>query len=176
MMHTLFLIFLFVHIGSAIAGFGPTLAFSFLGAMGGREPMHANFALRVTHTIGDRLVEPLAVVVGISGVGLIWTSGRNPFGQLWLLVAIVLYLATLLFSFFVQRRVVMELIEATSGPPPGAPGGPPPAAPAGPPSAAPAGPPPHIAALVRRSQMGGMYMLLSLIVIVLLMVFKPFGG
>jgi uncharacterized membrane protein len=201
MMHTLFLIFLFVHIGSAIAGFGPTLAFSFLGAMGGREPMHANFALRVSHTIGDRLVTPLAIVVGVSGVGLIWTSGRNPFTQLWLLVAIVLYLATLLFALFVQRRVVMELIAATSGPPPvmpagaggpagdarapsGAPAGPPPGAPAGapsgapagPPPGAPAGPPPHIAALVRRSQLGGMYMLTSLVIIVALMVFKPFGG
>jgi uncharacterized membrane protein len=192
----LFLIFLFIHIGSAIAGFGPTLAFSFLGAMGGREPMHANFALRVSHTISDRLVEPLAVVVGISGVGLIWTSGRNPFEQLWLLVAIVLYLVTLGFAFFVQRRTVMALIEATSGPPPGATSGPPPGAPAVPspgapagpspgapagpssggPAGPPSGPPPHIAALVRRSQQGGIFMLASLVVIVALMVFKPFGG
>jgi hypothetical protein len=158
----LFLVFLFVHIGAAIAGFGPTFAFSFLGSMGGNEPMHTNFALRVSQTISDRLVLPMAVVVGISGVGLIWRSGRNPFEDLWLLVAIVLYLATLTYAIAVQRSVVRQLIDATSGPPPSPPPGPA------------DGPPPHIAALVRRGQMGGIFMAVTLVIIVMLMVFKPF--
>jgi uncharacterized membrane protein len=170
----LFLVFLFVHIGSAIAGFGPTFAFSFLGSMGGSEPMHTNFALRVSQTISDRLVLPMAVVVGISGVGLMWRSGRNPLTELWLLVSIVVYLAALAYSFFVQRRVILQLIEATSGPPPGPPPAPPTAVPPDAAGRSPAGPPPHIAALVRRSQVGGILLLVALVTIVLLMVFKPF--
>jgi hypothetical protein len=159
----LLLALLFIHIGSAIAGFGPTFAFSFLGAMGGQEPQHANFALRVGHRINDRLVEPLAIVVGLSGVGLIWRSGRDPFRETWLLVAIVLYVIALSFALLVQRRTVLALIEATSGPPPELPPGSPP----------PSGPPPHIAALVKRSQMGGMLLAVLLVTIVALMVFKP---
>ena len=38
---------LFLHVLGAIVAFGPTFAFSFIGAMGGAEPQHANFATRV---------------------------------------------------------------------------------------------------------------------------------
>ena len=45
----------------AIVAFGPTFAFSFIGAMGGAEPQHANFATRVSLTISSRLVYPMAI-------------------------------------------------------------------------------------------------------------------
>lgn len=40
-------LFLFLHVGGAILGFGPTYTFPFIGAMAGKEPQHVNFALRV---------------------------------------------------------------------------------------------------------------------------------
>ena len=42
-------LFLFLHVLGAIVAFGPTFAFSFIGASGGAEPQHANFATRVSH-------------------------------------------------------------------------------------------------------------------------------
>ncbi len=36
--------------------------------MGGKEPQHANFATRVTATIADPLVEPLAILQGVTGI------------------------------------------------------------------------------------------------------------
>ena len=45
----------------AIVAFGPTFAFATIGAMGGAEPQHANFATRVSHTISSRLVYPIGI-------------------------------------------------------------------------------------------------------------------
>ncbi len=162
----LFLVFLFLHIGGAIVAFGPTFTFSIIGAMGGREPQFANFAARVRGAIQRRLVVPLALFVGITGMGLIWTSQRDVLRQPWLLIAIVLYVVMISIGIFVAGPLNRRLVEATSGPPPALPA----AAYQGP---GPAGPPPHIASLVKRSQTIGMVLALLLVAILLLMVFKP---
>ena len=68
---------LFLHVIGAIIAFGPTFSFSIMGAMGGAEPQHANFATRVSARISDRIIKPLAIFQGITGVLLIWISGRD---------------------------------------------------------------------------------------------------
>ena len=83
---------------------------------------------------------------------------------MWLSVAIAIYVFALVFSFVVAAPNTKKLIEATSGGPPPAP------APGSPP---PAGPPPHIAGLVRQAQRNGMVLGLMVVLILLLMVFKP---
>lgn len=150
---------LFAHVLGAILAFGPTFAFPIIGAMGGKEPQHANFATRVSQRIGDRLVAPLAILQGITGLLLIWISGRNLFApeSRWLLLAIVLYLFGLYYALFVQARSVARIIDMTSAPPP--PGA--------------SGPPPALAELVRKVQRGGIILSVNLVVIVLLMVIKP---
>ena len=150
---------LFVHVLGAILAFGPTFAFSIIGAMGGQEPQHANFATRVSRTIGKRLVEPLAILQGITGVLLIWVSGRNLLGpeSRWLILAIVLYLIALYFSLFIQGRWVSRIIDMTSAPPP----------------AGASGPPPGLADLVAKVRRGGMFTGTLVVVIVFLMVVKP---
>jgi len=149
---------IFVHVIGAIIAFGPTFSFAIIGAMGGQEPQHANFATRVSAKITDRLVEPLAILQGVTGVLIILVSGRNLFASGWLLVSIVLYAIALGFSLFIQRRDVQRIIEMTSTPPP--------------PDAT--GPPPGLAAVVQRVQRGGMLLGLLVVVIVFLMVVKPF--
>ena len=64
-------ILLFQHVGGAIIAFGPTFTFPLIGAMGGREPQHVNFALRLAEAIEMRFVLPLAVFQGVTGVLLI---------------------------------------------------------------------------------------------------------
>ena len=75
----LFPFFLFLHVLGAIVAFGPTFAFSIIGAMGGKEPQHANFATRVSATISrpDGLSRSGSSRV-ITGVLLIWISGSRP--------------------------------------------------------------------------------------------------
>ncbi len=158
----LFLLFLFLHIGSAIVAFGPTFAFPIIGAMGGREPQFANFAMRVNEAISTML-GPLAIVAGLTGLGLIWTSGRDVFREAWLLLSIVLYVISLLIAVLVTAPASNRLVEATATPPP----------PRDPAAGAPGGPPAHIAADLKRIQAAGAALTILTVVILLLMVFKP---
>jgi uncharacterized membrane protein len=150
---------LFLHVLGAIIAFGPTFAYSIMGGLAGKEPQHANFSTRQVEAIGYRLVYPLAIFQGITGVLLIWAAGINVMSSAWLVIAILLYIFTLGYAFTVQRSAVHHLIELTSTPPP-------PGAPPGP-------PPPEILATVTRIRRGGMLLGTMIVVIVFLMVVKP---
>jgi hypothetical protein len=160
-MNTWSAIFLFLHIGSVIVAFGPTIAFPFFAARAASEPMHGNFVLRATEFVSAGVVEPVAVVVFLTGVGLILTLGYNPLERLWLAAAIVLFLITFTYANLVQARTVRRLVTMTSAPPPaGAEAG--------------AGrPPAEFQALAAKAARGGQFMGLMLFVILALMVFKP---
>ncbi len=150
---------LFLHVLGAIVAFGPTFAFSLIGAAGGAEPQHANFGTRVSHTISSKLVYPIGLTLPITGLGMIAVRQINPFERpnWWLALGITLYLAAYGYSFFVQRKYVERVIEISSTPPP--PGA--------------AGPPPELVALIGRIQRGGMIMGVVLVAIIFLMVVKP---
>lgn len=163
-MDWLLAILLFLHVGGAIVAFGPSFTFPIIGAMGGREREHVNFAIRLQELIGSRLLLPLALFQGVTGVLLIWRTGRDVFGTAWLGLALVLYLVAISTAIFVSLPTARRLIAATSGPPPEPPAGAPP----------PAGPPPHLAALVRRARLAGFFQLGLILAIVFLMVVKPF--
>jgi uncharacterized membrane protein len=149
---------LFLHVMGAILAFGPTFAYSIMGAMAGREPQHANFSARQVAAIGNKLVYPLAIFQGVTGVLLIIASGRDLSSatERWLGISIVLYAITLTYALTVQRSALHHLIEMTSTPP--APGSP---------------PNPEVPATVKKIQRGGMFMGLMVVIIVFLMVVKP---
>jgi hypothetical protein len=157
--------FLVLHVGGAIIAFGPTFTFPFIGSMAGKEPMHTNFALRLSERLEDRLILPLALFQAVTGVGLIWTVGIDVFTHLWLLLGITLYVIAIAIVFVNQIPVTRQLVAATSAPPPPMPAGAP----------APSGPPPQVAALVRRNQMGGMVLIVLLVAIIILMVLGANG-
>jgi uncharacterized membrane protein len=200
-MEWLFPWLLLLHVLGAILAFGPAFTFPIIGAMGGSEPQHANFATRVSEAISQQRVIPLAISMPITGVGMILVAGLNLTDRRfwWLDIAIVLYVIAISFALLVQTKNVARLIELTSGPPLGAGGGPPPGAGAPPAAAgagAPAGsaaavgaagpasatggpppgaggPPPHIREAVARVQRGGMVTGVLIVAIVFLMVVKP---
>jgi uncharacterized membrane protein len=149
-------IFLFLHVMGAIIAFGPTFSFPIIGAMGGKEPQHANFATRVTETIVEQRVLPLAIFQGITGVALVLVTGIN-LTTPWLLIGIVLYLIVLGYNVLIGTPTVKKVIELTSTPPP--PGA--------------SGPPPELLAAIRKVQRGGMFSGLMVVAIVILMVTKP---
>lgn len=160
---SLFAFLLFLHVLGAIAAFGAGFtAFPVIGAMGGSEPIHGNFALRASKAISRR-IWPLAILQGVTGVALIVVKNVDLTKALWLDVAIALYVGALAFSYFRQTPALVKLVEMTATPPP-----PPPA------GAAPAGPPPAMLALIKQVQQGGMILALLVVVIVFLMVTKPF--
>lgn len=147
---------LFLHVMGAILAFGPTFAYSIMGAMAGREPQHANFSARQTEAIGNKLVYPLAIFQGITGVLLIFATSIDLKAATWLAAGIVLYAITLTYALTIQRNALLHLIELSSTPP----------APGTPPS-------PEIPATVKKIQRGGIFLGLMIVVIVFLMVTKP---
>jgi hypothetical protein len=158
-LHWLFPYLLFLHVLGAIVAFGPTFSFRFIGAMGGAEPQHVNFATRVTHTLTSRVVLPVGITLPITGVAMILALGLDLTSRAywWLDLAILVYVVVYTYGYFVQARAVGRVVEMTSAPPP--PGA--------------SGPPPELMALVKRVQQGGMGMGIGLIAIVFLMVVKP---
>ena len=173
---SLFAILLFIHVLGAIVAFGAAYsAFPLLGAMSGKEPAHANFGARVSHAISTKIVRPLAILQGITGVALILVGSIDLTKALWLDVAIVLYVIAIGYALFVQIPVGERLVELTSGGPPPAPGGAPnpPAAGAGGP-AAPMGPPPGLLEAAGKARRGGTFLGIIIAAIVFLMVTKPF--
>jgi hypothetical protein len=167
-MPTLFTLFLFLHVLAAIIAFGPTFAFPIIGSMGGAEPQHSNFAMRITARVTDRLVEPFAVSMPITGLLMVWAGNINLFATRWLLVAIALYVVAIGYAVLVQRRTVLRIVELSGGH-----GAPIPAL-ASPGPGAMGGPPPELLAAVRKAQRGGMFLGLMVVVLVFLMVTKPF--
>lgn len=165
---------LFAHIFGAMIAFGAAFStFPLLGAMSGREPGHGNFGSRVSVAIAEKVVRPIAILQGVTGVGLIWAANRDLTKELWLVVAIVLYLVALGYALFVQIPIGRRIVELTSGgPPPSASAGAPPA-PAGP-TAAPAGPPPELLEAAGKARRGGIFIAVLITIIVFLMVVKPF--
>jgi uncharacterized membrane protein len=155
----LFPFLLFIHVFGAILAFGPTFAFAIMGSMAGKEPQHANFSTRQAELISKRMVYPLAILQGITGVLLIVTGKLDVTSRIWLEIAIVLYVITLTFALTIQRRAVEKVIELTSTPPP-------PGTPPGP-------PPPALMAAVKQVQRGGMFTGVMIATLVFLMVVKP---
>ena len=160
---------LFLHILGAVIAFGPGFALSIFGAASGREPQHANFVLRASEVVAKRLILPLAIFQGITGLALVLVEGTQLLTRLWLLVAIVLYAGALYIAIGLNLPNLKRLIEMTSAPAGGAPAGGPPAG--GPPAG---GPPPELLDRIRKARQYGMAMSGLVVVIVFLMVVKPF--
>jgi uncharacterized membrane protein len=156
--------FLFLHVLAAIIAFGPSFSFPIIGAMGAADPTHANFATRVSHAISTKRVAPVALTLPVTGIGLIWAAGIDPFSRdtRWLALGIVLYVVLFTFAVTVQVPTTQRIIDMTSGPPPETP-----------PGSAPSGPPPALMALVGKVQRGGLFLGVLIAVIVFLMVVKP---
>lgn len=148
---------LFLHVLAAIVAIGPNFAYSTIRGLGRQEPVHANFATRVSHLISARLVYPVGLVIPATGLAMIVVLGIDLTSRAfwWLDLAIVIYAAVYLYSFFVQRRIVERIIELTASPPP------------------PEGSPAELPALAGRAQRGGTAMLVLLVVVAFLMVVKP---
>jgi Predicted integral membrane protein (DUF2269) len=155
--------FLFAHVLGAIIAFGPTFSSPIIGRMGAAERVHGNFAMRLSRELARVQILPLAIVQGITGLGLVITGNIDVLKLPWLMIAIVLYLIAIGFAIFVQTPRAKRIIQMTT-PPPDAP------PPSGPPAG---GPPPALAAEIAKIKMGGTLLIVLVSSIVFLMVIKP---
>jgi hypothetical protein len=155
--------FFLIHILSIMGGFGPSFTFPLITGMARKDPKNVPFATQVISMVSYRFTIPLGLLAGAAGVGMMVTGPVHLFDNTWLEIAIVIYVAAVTFSITYQAPNTKKMVELTSkmasaGPPP---------------EGAPPGPPPVVAALGKKLQLGGMILSLAILVIAILMVFKP---
>lgn len=148
---------LILHILAVILAFGPTFAFGIIAVMGQKQVQHAAFATQVMDAIQRRMTIPLAVVVPFLGVALIYTANYNLWKSEWLIIAIVLYATLFFFALFVQNPNSAKMLRLLNEPP----------------ATGAAGPPPGVAELGRKLQLGGSFLGLLIVAILVMMVWKP---
>ena len=153
-------LWLILHILSVIVAFGPTFTFGIIAAMGQKDPQHARFAAELSHALERKLVIPVALLVPVFGALLIISRDYDLLGSEWLTASIGLYAVALAFAILVQSRNSQRMLRAMDAMPPGPP-------PEG------AAPPAELMRIGRKLQMGGIFLTLILIVILVLMVWRP---
>jgi len=149
-------ILLFLHFFGVIAGIGPTFVFGRIaGAGAGTE--HGMFATRVVRMLTRGTAIPLSALVLVSGFALIFEIGFDLTDTPWLLISVILFLGAFTYSVTVQNPTLGRVIALSDA-----------GETASPTFAA------DIARLRKRVRYGGVYLRTSAIVILALMVFKPF--
>ncbi|HEY2666991.1 MAG TPA: DUF2269 family protein [Actinomycetota bacterium] len=155
----MFAFLLSVHILSAIIGLGPTFSFAFLGVMSERQPAAARALQEAILVISTRLVIPVVVILGLSGVLLIGNThvdlSKNP----WLGAGIILYVLVLAASIFYQvptQKKILALLGTGGG--------------------AGAMEDPRVRKLSNGQRIVGISMGLAVVVTAVLMVWKPGAG
>lgn len=103
---------LLVHIGSALIGLGPSFVYGRITqAAASAGPGQMPFAVRLTRELSTRWTHPLAALVLLSGFGLVWTMHYDVLATPWLLVSVVLFLASFFYATFVQNRDTLRSVE-----------------------------------------------------------------
>jgi hypothetical protein len=148
-----------LHIFGAIAGFGVTFAFPFVGAMAQKPGAPVEWLLKLVHVLSDKWVVIFAAtVVPGTGSGLIITSKGlwDPFESRnrWLLAALILYTIMFFYAVLVQRKHAIKAIGMAEAKQFG----------------------PEFGALMKKAAMGGQMLTVILVTIIILMVTKPGSG
>lgn len=148
-----------LHVMGAIAGFGATFAFPFIGAMAQKPGAPVPWLLRLNELLESKWVTPIAATLQPgTGAGLIIVShGQyDPFAShgRWLLAGIILYIIAFFYALLVQTPLVKKAIHMLEAGPPG----------------------PEFGALMKRAAMGGQFLTVLLVTIIILMVVKPGSG
>ena len=106
---TLYQVSVALHVAVAVIAFGPTYAYPLIQKGAEKvSPRNVPFALRTIHTIDSKMVNPIAVVVGLTGIYQ-WIDGNWDIGRdQWLAVGFGLYLASFALALYVFRGSVME--------------------------------------------------------------------
>lgn len=154
MISDLFFLWMFLHILGAIAAFGFGFYAPIYGMASAKEPQHGNWFLRASKRLSNVVIIPFALSMAVTG-SLLVEAGSVDWGDMWLSIALLIYVVALGIVFVGQRPTLSKVIDLTSQPP------------------GPDGPDPAVPALIRRLQLYGIVLLLLVIAIVALMVWKP---
>ena len=178
---------LVLHILTAIVGLGAVMLNGLYGAQAKSRKGPEGLAIAEANFKVSMIAEYVIYAIPIFGIGLVFMSKTGgvqiiEFSDTWIWLSLLLYVIAIGISHGVviptaKRMQVLMRELVTMGPPPGAggPGG----APAGGPPPGAGGPPPQVVeleALGKKIGAAGMVLNLIVVVILVLMVFKPGSG
>jgi len=110
-----------LHVLTAIIAFGPALALPLLGRYAQTHPAAAATIADLGHLVEQRLVAPVSLLVGLTGVALIfavppWRDGPiDLWGTPWLVASVVWFVAALVFSTLFQSPNSARFARAVAG-------------------------------------------------------------
>jgi uncharacterized membrane protein len=146
-----FLLLKFLHVLAAIVAVGANITYAFWLRRAGRDPDKLPWAIRGIELLDSRLANPAYAVLLITGVLMIVT-GAFSFQRGWIVAALILYVALLVIGIFVYAPTIRRQLQEAERDPASA----------------------AYTAIERRSTLLGMASLAAVLVIVALMVTKPF--
>jgi uncharacterized membrane protein len=150
-MFSFYLVLKFIHILSAVTAVGANITYGVWNVRAQRDPSHTAFALKGIKFLDDRIANPAYGVVLVTGLLMIFV-GNWSITSLWIVIALLLFAAIVvlgLFFYTPQLRDQIKLVEAgdTSSP--------------------------DYERVSRRNQMVGPALGVIVILILVIMVFKP---
>jgi uncharacterized membrane protein len=113
----LYLVLKWIHILAAVAALGTNITYGAWLSLAAREEKALSFALRGIQWLDRRLANPSYGVLLITGL-LMVLVGRLPLTLPWLIVALILYVATALLGILVYAPLMRRQVQlaATAGP------------------------------------------------------------
>lgn len=141
----------FIHIASAITAVGANITYGVWSALGAREPAHMAFVLKGIRFLDNRIANPAYGVLFLTGLVMIFV-GHWQLLSLWLIGAIVLFIAIAVLGFVVFTPLLRDQIKLAE---------------AGDTASA------EFTRLANRSRMLGPILGVIVVVILVMMVFKP---
>lgn len=168
-----------LHIFSAIAGFGTVFFGGVFGQQAAKRKGREGLAISESfEMVANKIATPLIYLVLVFGILLVFMSkGAWSFKMAWVAISLITFIVALGISHGLHRPNLAKMLElsrelAEMGPPPSA-GGADANGEGGPPAA---GPPPQAIELAARGKKAAIYgttLNLLMVVVLVLMVFKP---
>jgi uncharacterized membrane protein len=150
-MFSFYLVLKFIHILSAIVAVGSNISYGIWIIRAQRDPAHAGFALKGVKFLDDRVANPAYGVLLLTGLVMVFT-GPFRITDLWIIVALVLFAALIVFGIVLYSPTLRDQVKLAD---------------AGDTTSS------EFGRLGRRGQMLGQATGVVVLVILVLMVFKP---
>jgi uncharacterized membrane protein len=150
-MFSFYLVLKFIHIAAAITAVGANITYGVWNARSQSEPAHLGFALKGIKFIDDRVANPAYGVVLLSGLVMIFV-GHWSITSLWIILALVIFVILIVVAVALYSPLLRQLIKVVDG---------------GDTSS------PEFSRLVNRNRMLGAVFGLLVLLILVMMVFKP---
>lgn len=108
-MFSWYLVLKFIHILSAIIAVGANITYGVWNARAAADPAHSSFMLKGIKFLDDRIANPAYGVLFLTGLIMVFAGNIGP--KLWVIVAIVLFIAVAALGFGIFTPLLRNQIK-----------------------------------------------------------------